>query len=69
MLNRSILTELAALEARFEAGCLVCIDLIDRYVTATDHFYCLIRGCGSLYAWYVFLKTAGSFINLDDVVF
>lgn len=31
MLNRSILAELAALEARFEAGCLVCIDLIDSY--------------------------------------
>jgi len=29
MLNRSILAELAALEARFEAGCVVCIDLID----------------------------------------
>jgi len=31
MLNRLILTELAALEARFEAGCVVCIYLIDSY--------------------------------------
>jgi len=56
MLNRSILTELAVLEARFKAGCVVCIDLIDSYDNVADHFYCLIRVCGSLYVWYVFLN-------------
>jgi len=40
MLNRSILTELAALEARFEAGCVVCIDLID----SCDNVVYNIRG-------------------------
>ena len=55
MLNRSILTELASLEARFEAVCVVCIDLIDSYDNVVRHFCCLIRVCGSLYVWYVFL--------------
>jgi hypothetical protein len=55
MLNRSILAELAVLEARFKAGCVVCIDLIDSYDNVAGHFYCLIRVCGSLYVWYVFL--------------
>jgi hypothetical protein len=56
MLNRSILTELAALEAYFEAWCVVCIDLIDSCDNVAGHFCCLIRVCGSLYVWYVFLN-------------
>jgi len=57
MLNRSILTELAALEARFEAGCVVCIDLIDRYDNVARHFLGFIPVEGSLVVRYVFFNT------------
>jgi len=56
MLNRSILTELAALEARFEAGCVVCIDLIDSCDNVVRHFLGFIRRGRSLWVRYVFLK-------------
>jgi len=55
VLNRRILAELAALEGSFEAGCVVSIDSIGTYDNVAGHFYCLIRVCGSLYVWYVFL--------------
>ena len=56
MLNRSILTELASLEARFKAGCVVCIDLIDSYDNVVRHFLGFIQVGGSLWVRYVFLK-------------
>jgi len=45
MLNRRILTELASLEARFEAWCVASIDLIDSY----DNVVCLIPGRRNIY--------------------
>jgi len=56
MLNRSILAELALMEARFEAGCVVCIDLIDSYDNVVRHFLRFIRKGGSLWVRYVFLN-------------
>ena len=56
MLNRRILTELASLEARFEAGCGVCIDLIDSCDNVVRHFLGFIPVEGSLVVRYVFLK-------------
>jgi hypothetical protein len=56
MLNRLILAELAALEARFETWCVVCIDLIDRYDNVARHFLGFIQVGGSLVVRYVFLK-------------
>ena len=59
MLNRSILTELATLEARFEAGCVVYIDLIDSCDNVVRHFLGFIPVGGSLYVWYVFSGRGG----------
>jgi len=59
MLNRSILTELAALEARFEAGCVVCIDLIDSYDNVVRHFLGFIWVEGSLVVRYAFSGGGG----------
>ena len=56
MLNRRILTELASLEARFEAGCVVCIDLIDSCDNVVRHFLRFIPVEGSLVVRYAFLK-------------
>ena len=52
MLNRRILAELEAPEARFEAGCVVCIDLIDSCDNVVSHFLGFIRDYGFLYAGY-----------------
>ena len=57
MLNRRILTELASLEARFEAGCGVCIDLIDSCDNVVRHFLGFIPVEGSLVVRYVFFNT------------
>ena len=59
MLNRSILTELAALEASFEAGCVASIDLIDSYDNVARHFLRFIRKGGSLVVRYAFSGGGG----------
>ena len=59
MLNRSILTELASPEARFEAWCVVCIDLIDSYDNVVRHFLGFIRKGGSLVVRYAFSGGGG----------
>jgi hypothetical protein len=69
MLNRRILTELASLEARFEAGCGVCIDLIDSCDNVVCHFLRFIRKGGSLVVRYRFDRITESVINLDYAVF
>ena len=56
MLNRRILTELASLEARFEAWCVASIDLIDSCDNVVRHFLGFIRRGRSLWVRYVFLK-------------
>ena len=56
MLNRSILTELASLEARFEAWCVASIDLIDSYDNVVRHFLGFIPVGRSLWVRYVFLN-------------
>jgi hypothetical protein len=69
MLNRSILTELAALEASFEAGCVASIDLIDSYDNVVRHFLGFIPGGRSLVVRYRFDRITESVINLDYAVF
>ena len=59
MLNRSILAELALMEARFEAGCVVCIDLIDSYDNVVRHFLRFIRRGRYLVVRYVFSGCGG----------
>lgn len=59
MLNRSILTELAALEGSFEAGCIVYIDLIDSCDNVVSHFLGFIQVGGSLVVRYVFSGCGG----------
>ena len=59
MLNRLILAELAALEASFEAWCVVCIDLIDSYDNVVRHFLRFIRRGRYLVVRYVFSGCGG----------
>jgi len=59
MLNRRILTELASLEARFEAWCVASIDLIDSCDNVVRHFLGFIRKGGSLVVRYAFSGGGG----------
>jgi hypothetical protein len=68
MLNRLILTELAALEARFEAGCVVCIYLIDSYDNVVRHFLRLIPEGRSLWLRYVFSGGGGGMGKAGAVI-
>lgn len=68
MLNRSILTELASLEASFEAGCVVCIDLIDSYDNVARHFLGFIPGGRSLWVRYVFSGGGGGMGKGEAVI-
>jgi len=68
MLNRSILTELAALEARFEAGCVVCIDLIDSCDNVVRHFLRFIQVGGSLVVRYAFSGGGGGMGKGEAVI-
>jgi hypothetical protein len=58
MLNRSILTELASLEARFEAWCVVCIDLID----SCDNVVACVLGIG-MYLCVVVVTCTGIIVS------